>query len=172
LTAGLSVALTFRGRRGVLRSTIALVVMLALAVATFAGSEILQDQGYLDRLSSRGLRDPSRLAILVSYFYQIEVTELIFGKNYYHDPFMEKWGYNLHNSFLSAWAHLGLGYLLFLFATMAMCLRRLRTQPAIAGSVLVFGLRALTDTHLFAGQYDYIAFAAVFGFLRKAFPQV
>ena len=167
LTAGLSVALIFRGRLGVLRSTLALAAVLALAVATFAGSEILQQQGYLDRLSSRGLRDPSRLAIIVSYFYQIEVSELIFGKNYYHDPFMQRWGYNLHNSFLSAWAHLGLGYLLFLFATMAICVRRLRTHSAIAVSVLAFGLRALTDTHLFAGQYDFIAFAAVFGFLRE-----
>jgi hypothetical protein len=56
LTAGLSAALIFRGRLGVLRSTLALVVMLALAVATLWARNH-QQQGYLDRLSSRGLRD-------------------------------------------------------------------------------------------------------------------
>ena len=116
MTGGLSASLLFQGRLGVLRATLSVLVLCVLAVAVFVGVEILQTQGYLDRFASRGFRDAPRLSIIVSYFYQIEPSQLFFGKNYYHDPFMEKWGYNLHNSYLSAWAHLGLYYFAFVLA--------------------------------------------------------
>jgi hypothetical protein len=45
--------------------------------------------------------------------------------------------------------------------------RNLRAEPALALAVLAFGLRALTDTHLLSGQYDYILFAVLFLMLRK-----
>jgi hypothetical protein len=166
LTGGLSACLLFQGRLGVLRATLSVIVLCVLAVAVFVGVEILQTQGYLDRFASRGFRDAPRLSIIVSYFYQIEPAQLFFGKNYYHDPFMEKWGYNLHNSYLSAWAHLGLYYFAVVLAAVAICVRRLRKHPAIVIAVLAFAVRALTDTHLFGGQYDYIALAALFIFLR------
>jgi hypothetical protein len=133
----------------------------------FIGVQLLQTQGYLDRFASRGFHDAPRLSILVNYFYQIEGSQLLFGKNYYHDPFMDKWGFNLHNTYLSAWAHLGLAYLLFILYVLGLAFRRARENAAISIAVLTFSLRALTDTHIYCGQYDYVIYAALFILLRE-----
>ena len=47
------------------------IVLLALAVAAFVGAEILRAQGR-HQFASRGFEDAPRLAIIVSYFYEID----------------------------------------------------------------------------------------------------
>jgi hypothetical protein len=167
LTAGLALNMMFKGTLGIVRMAVATVAMLLLAVGMFIGVQLLQTQGYLDRFASRGFHDAPRLSILVNYFYQIEGSQLLFGKNYYHDPFMDKWGFNLHNTYLSAWAHLGLAYLLFILYVLGLAFRRARENAAISIAVLTFSLRALTDTHIYCGQYDYVIYAALFILLRE-----
>lgn len=167
LCVGLFMQMVLRGRIGVIRSIFALLMLLIAAAAVFIGAEVLQSQGYLSRLANRGLHDASRLAIIVYYFQGIELSELLFGKNFYQDSFMARWGFNLHNSYLGAWAHLGLYYLLFILAVLVTSVRRLRTHPAVTISILAFAVRALTDGQMLSGQYDYIFFATLFLLLRE-----
>lgn len=167
LAGGLFVGLILSGRMGVVRTSIAIFMLTIAAGAVAFGAEILISQGYLQKFATRGIQDAPRLSIIFSYFNGISLQELLLGKNYYHDSFMARWGYNLHNSYLSAWAHLGLAYLLLLIVALATMAKRFRAEPALGLAVLAFGLRALTDTHLFSGQYDYILFAALFLLLRR-----
>jgi hypothetical protein len=167
LAGSLFVGLILSGRKGVIRTSIAIVILVIAAGAVAFAAELLIRQGYLETFATRGIRDAPRLLIILSYFDGISVPELLFGRNYYHDSFMAGWGYNLHNSYLSAWAHLGLSYLLLLLLGLATTARKLRAEPALCLAVLAFGLRALTDTHLFSGQYDYIVFAVLFLLLRR-----
>jgi hypothetical protein len=167
LCAGLFLHVLLRGRLGVIRSTLAAGAVLTIAVAALIGAEYLRSSGFVGKFASRGLHDPSRISIVISYFRDIEPSELLLGKNYYHDAFMEQWGYNLHNSYLSAWAHLGLPYLLFLLGVLALLASNVRRDPVTSIAALAFALRALTDTQLLCGQYDYIVFAAIFLLLRE-----
>jgi hypothetical protein len=167
LTGGLFVGLILGGRRGFIPTTIAICVLLIAAGAVVYGTEILISRGYLETFATRGIRDAPRLSIIASYFDGITLPELLLGKNYYHESFMARWGYNLHNSYLSVWAHLGLAYLVLVIVSLVTIGRNLRAEPALALAVLAFGLRALTDTHLLSGQYDYILFAVLFLMLRK-----
>ncbi|CAN5354786.1 hypothetical protein BH24PSE2_BH24PSE2_03000 [soil metagenome] len=167
LASGLFLHMITRGGMGVIRATVVLVMLLLAAGAMLAGAAMLESQGYLDTFAGRGLHDASRLSILLFYFQGIEPLELVFGRNYYDESFMERWRFNLHNSYLSAWAHLGLHYLLFVLGALTFCVRRLSVQPVIVIAVLAFAVRALTDTHLISGQYDYVLFATLFMLLRE-----
>jgi hypothetical protein len=167
LAAGLIVQKILHRRFGVVRTTLAVFALMIVAITILFAAEALQSRGYLDRFASRGFSDAPRLSILVYYFYDINVTELLFGKNYYHDTFMQKWGFNLHNSYLSVWAHLGLCYLLLVLTTFLTVLRKRYAYPAMCVAVLAFAFRALTDTHLLSGQFDYIVFAALFMLSRE-----
>lgn len=166
LNLALFMHVVFRGRFGVVRSTIAVLLLLLISTAIFIGSESLQSQGYLSRLASRGLHDAPRLAMMVAYFQDIQPTELLLGKNYYDNAYLARFGFNLHNSYLSAWAHLGLMYLLFIIVALALSVKRIAASPAICIAVLAFALRALTDTQLLGGKYDYVVIGALFTLLR------
>lgn len=168
LNFGLFVSILLRGRMGVIRTVTTVMVLAVAAVGAFVAAALLLDMGVGSRLSERGLHDASRLAMIAAYFGGVEPIELVFGRNYYDDTFLARWEFNLHNSYLSAWAHLGLPYFALLIGTMLYSLRKWRTCPAIAIPVLTFGLRALTDTQMFAAKYDFIAFAMLFILLRGA----
>jgi hypothetical protein len=167
LTSGLIARFVSQGRAGIFRW---IAVTSMIVVATFAFvfiADMLERQGYLYKFEGRDLNDPSRLRILVSYFDGIEISELLLGKNYYDDSVIGRWGFNLHNSYLDAWAHLSIGYLLFILAVLAIVVRRLRRYPVLVIAVLAFAARAVTDSQLFSGQYDYVIFAALFFLLRS-----
>jgi hypothetical protein len=51
--------------------------------------------------------------------------------------------------------------------TLFMAARKRYAYPAMSVAVLAFAFRALTDTHLLSGQFDYIVFAALFMLLRE-----
>lgn len=167
LNFGLFVSVILRGRMGVIRTVTTIAILVVVGTGAVVAAILLMNMGVGSRLSERGLHDASRLAMLAAYFGGIEPIELVFGRNYYDDPFLARWEFNLHNSYLSAWAHLGLPYFMFLIGTMAYALRHWRTYPAIVIPVLTFGLRALTDTQMFAAKYDFIAFAMLFILLRR-----
>jgi hypothetical protein len=167
LCAALFVGLLLQRRSGVVRAFMAVLVIMALAAISILSTQLLQSQGQLERLAERGLSDVSRIAIIINYFYQIDALQLLFGKNYYSDSFMTKWNFNLHNTYLSVWAHLGLSYLLLILSMLWMTIKHLRSRAAIAIAVLIVSLRGVTDTHIYCGQFDYIAFAALFIFLRS-----
>lgn len=167
LVAGLTVGLLLQGRRGFTRALLASVAVTALAGAVFAGAIYMLSHGYLESFAGRGIRDAPRLSIIANYFGDIRPGELVFGKNYYHEPFMARWGFNLHNSYLAAWSHLGLAYLLLIVATLVLVARNFWAAPAAGLAVIAFALRSVTDTHLLAGQYDYVLFATLFLLLRR-----
>jgi hypothetical protein len=167
LTGFLFARLLSQGRPGIVQWAIAAVMILVAASAIFVAADILGQQGYLYKFEGRGLRDPSRLTIIIAYFDGIETSELLLGKNYYDDSILGRWGFNLHNSYLDAWAHLGLYYLLFILGTLAVGARHLRRHPVVVIAVLAFAARAVTDSQLFSGQYDYVIFATLFALLRE-----
>ena len=167
LLLGLAVGWVLQGRRGISRAVLASLVILVFAGTVAAGALYMLSHGYLEGFAGRGIRDAPRLSIIANYFTGIRPDELLFGKNYYHEPFMAKWGFNLHNSYLSAWSHLGLAYLMLLVAALATVARGFRRAPVIGLAVIAFSVRAMTDTHLLAGQYDYVLFAALFLLLRR-----
>ena len=167
LMAGLFARLLSQGRPGIVQWGIAVVMMLVAASAIFVAADVLGRQGYLYKFEGRGLRDPSRLMIILAYFDGIQVSELLLGRNYYHNSVLGRWGFNLHNSYLDAWAHLGLYYLLFILGALALGVRRLRRHPVVVIAVLAFAARAVTDSQLFSGQYDYVLFATLFALLRE-----
>lgn len=167
LVLGTLAGLALQGRRGFSRALVASGLVLSLALVVVAGAAYLLSHGYLEGFAARGIHDAPRLSIISNYFTGIRPGELLFGKNYYHEPFMAKWGYNLHNSYLSAWSHLGLAYLLLMLAALAVVARNFWREPVIGLAVLAFAMRAMTDTHLLAGQYDFVPVAALFLLLRR-----
>lgn len=166
LNLGLLLNIILRGEKGVVRALVATATVLISAVIIYFGTSFLLTHGYLGRLAERGLTDAPRLAMIAAYFQNIEPMELFLGRNYYDDSFLARWDFNLHNSYLSAWAHLGLFYLLFILGTLGFLVLRIREFPAIAISMGAFGLRAFTDIQLISGKYDYMFFAALFIGLR------
>ena len=170
LNAGLIGNVLLRGRMTFVRSLGTFVVVVVGAVGVYVLAGVLLDQGALGRLASRGLQDAPRLAMILAYFDGITSWELFLGRDYYDHPFLARWDYNLHNSFLSAWAHLGLFYLLFVVGVLVVAAKRLRTNPVIAVAIGAFALRALTDTQMLAAKYDYVFFAVLFILLREPSP--
>ncbi len=162
LTVGLVIGMILRERRGMAKSVLAVFIVAGIGSAIWYGTEFLLSRGYLESFAARGVSDAPRLAILMNYFSGIDIEELLLGRNYYHDRFMSRWEFNLHNSYLSAWAHLGLAYLALILVTLIATARGFRQSPVIGLAVLAFALRALTDTHMLGGQYDYILLAALF----------
>lgn len=168
LTGGLFLRLATQGRSGMTHRTIATVMILLASIAIFVAAEFLQQQGYLYKFAEAGLHDASRLSIIMHYFNDIEISELLFGKNFYDDLFMARWRFNLHNSYLDAWANLGLYYFLFILAVLAISARHLSSHPVMVIAVLAFAARAVTDSQMFSGQYDYVIFATLFVLLRES----
>jgi hypothetical protein len=168
LIFGLLARLVIQGRSGIIKWLLVVFTIFAVAMATYFAAEMLERGGYLYKFEGRGLRDPSRLTILISYFDDIETSELLLGRNYYDDSIIGRWGFNLHNSYLDAWAHLSIWYLLFVMTVVLIAFRRLREQPVIAITVLAFAARAVTDSQLFSGQYDFVIFATFFVLVRRS----
>ena len=161
LNVGLLVNVVLRGRMTFLRSLGTIVGIVVAAVVVYVAAGALLSQGLFGRLAERGLQDAPRLAMILAYFNGIEPIELVLGRNYYDDPFLAQWEFNLHNSYLSAWAHLTVLYLALILATLALAAMRQRASPGIAIAVGAFALRALTVTQRLAGKYDYLVVAAL-----------
>lgn len=167
LVMGLASGLVLQGRRGLPRALLAILIVGTSAAAVAGGAIYLLQHGYLEGFAARGIHDAPRLGIIANYFAGISTEELLFGKNYYGEAYMAKWGFNLHNSYLSAWSHLGIAYFGLILAALVAVARGFWRSPAIGLSVAAFAMRAVTDTHLLAGQYDYVLFAALFLMLRR-----
>jgi O-antigen ligase len=167
LTIGLISSLVLRGRGGLARWLVLAVTAASILVVAFLAIGFLESGGYLYKFEGRGLRDPSRLTLLVAYFQNMNLTEFLLGRNYYDNSVIGQWSFNLHNSYLDAWAHLGIAYFLFVLAVILTALRRAREQPVIAIATLAFAARAATDSQLFSGQYDFVAFSVLFLLLRR-----
>ncbi|MGH8196244.1 MAG: hypothetical protein ACREQ8_17890 [Woeseiaceae bacterium] len=172
LTGGMFVRLMSQGRPGVIHWTIAAFAIAAVSISVFFAVNFLESQGYLYKFEGRGLHDASRLSIIISYFDDIELSELLLGKNYYQDSYMARWGFNLHNSYLDAWAHLSLYYLLFILTVLALAVRSFRRHPVVVIALLAFAARAITDSQMFSGQYDYVIFSTLFVLLREPHPSL
>lgn len=170
LNISLWVNVILRGRMTFLRTLSSIAGVMIAAVAIYIGAGVMLSEGLFGRLAERGLQDAPRLAMIIAYFNEIEPIELFFGRNYYDDPFLARWDFNLHNSFLSAWAHLGVFYLMFILGTLALAAKRVRVEPVLAFAVGAFALRALTDTQMIAGKYDYLFVATLFILLRGPSP--
>lgn len=170
LLALLTANVLLRGRMTFLRALAVLMTLAIAGVALVLGVEFLLSQGLFTRIEERGMRDPARLAMIVSYFQGIRPAELVFGRNYYDVAYLGMFEFNLHNSYLSAWAHLGALYLGIILLSLWKALTAVRTRPVIAIAVIVFALRAVTDTQMLVAKYDYIFLATLFILLRKPSP--
>ncbi len=141
----------------VIRNAI-LVTVLMILLAAVADS-LLE---LVPRLRNRGLHDFSRMTINLMYFQGISFSEFIFGRNYFEIFFLQKFGYNLHNSYLAAWANLGIAYLgLIAFCLLKSVLKR-REWPFFWIVLFCLGLRAITDVQMLGAKYDYLFLTMLF----------
>jgi uncharacterized membrane protein len=141
-----------------------LFLSLVVLIVFFA---FLYYLGVFERLSQRGFSDFSRVRIISEYFSGISILELFMGRNYLSIPSLGYYGHNLHNSFLSAWALGGFLYLSFMIYSLLAISSRFYTFPMLSVSVVPLSVRAITDTQVFFGKYDYVLIAAIFLYFSK-----
>lgn len=166
LNGGLVAHVLLRGKTGLVRTVFVLTTLVFVLAVFYAGFHIAESNGYLTRLEQRGLTDAPRLAMIAAYFQNIQPSELLFGRNYYDNSYLARFAFNLHNSYLSAWAHLGLSYLLLILSALAVATLRIGSNPALVIFFLSFAARAFTDTQMLVAKYDYVFIAVLFILLR------
>jgi hypothetical protein len=137
---------------------------IALLYSILNGLLVLE---IFSRLSSRGLHDAARLTIWSHYFGSVSGLEWLFGSNYYGNLKLSKWDFNLHNSYISSWAHLGLIYLFIIGFSLFLTLRSNAANWYMPVALFPLGLRAFTDIQILAGKYDFIFIAALFILLER-----
>lgn len=143
----------------------AIVVVGGLLVVTIADSVL----ALAPRLASRGFHDFSRMSINLMYFYKITPLEFVFGRNYFEILFLHKFDYNLHNSYLAAWANIGIFYIGVIAYCLAKAFLTRRFFPYLWIVLVCLGLRAATDIQMIGAKYDYVFLMLVFLSQRDRF---
>lgn len=108
----------------------------------------------LSSFGARGIESTSRIYIWLSYINIIDFQSLLFGTNPDNLPFVSRWRGNLHNSFISAHAYLGLVYLFIIFLFYFYIMASFKRNKILVLMVSCFMLRAFTDTGMISGHFD------------------
>ncbi len=148
------------GRRTISKTLRNAVFIAVLGLVGLVAADVLL--GFAPRLVARGFSDYSRLTITLVYFSDISVAEFLFGRNYFELAFLDKFSFNLHNSYLAAWANLGLGYLILVIFCIGKALFTIRLFPFLWIPVLALGGRAATDVQMIGAKYDYVFLTILF----------
>ncbi|RZP19210.1 MAG: hypothetical protein EVA34_02275 [Erythrobacter sp.] len=144
------------------------VVLMAVTIAFFSSlNEIMEA---VPRLASRGFHDYSRNFIHLTFFRELEGPNFILGKNYFHIFQLHRYNYNLHSSYLAAWANLGLVYTLTIIFCILRSLAYRKSMPVIWVALLALGLRAATDIQMIGAKFDYVFLVVLFMTSKEAAP--
>ncbi|RGP41823.1 hypothetical protein BPTFM16_02132 [Altererythrobacter insulae] len=119
------------------------------------------------RLASRGIHDYSRNFIHMTFFRELEGPSFIFGQNYFQIFQLHRYNYNLHSSYLSSWANLGLVYTLIVVICIGRSLISMKTFPVIWVALVALGLRAATDIQMIGAKFDYVFLVMLFLAAKK-----
>ena len=136
------------------------VVLISITIAFFTSLDQIMES--VPRLASRGFHDYSRNFIHMTFFRELEGPSFIFGKNYFQIFQLHRYNYNLHSSYLSAWANLGLIYTLTVIFCIGRSLISMKSLPVIWVALVALGLRASTDIQMIGAKFDYVFLVMLF----------
>lgn len=137
-----------------------IAILISIAIAFFTSLDQIMES--VPRLASRGLHDYSRNFIHMTIFQELEGLSFIFGKNYFNIHQLNRYGFNLHSSYLSAWANLGLGYMILVIFCIGKSLMSAKSMPVIWVALVALGLRAATDIQMIGAKFDYVFLVMLF----------
>lgn len=132
--------------------TLGLAVIIGLLIIFYdeITSHLFTTNAYL-RLNKEGLESAGRIVLLSSYFEKINLFTVFTGVSLDQYPF-SAFNHNPHNSLLNAHSLFGI-FSFSLIYIFFLILRKVNLISLIFGVVL---MRALTDTLLFVGVFDFI----------------
>lgn len=108
----------------------------------------------LSGFNQKGLESASRLFIWYSYLNELSSWSAVFGMNPDELSFVERWGGNLHNSYFSAHAHLGLLYIIIILFIFLYFLKNFKDNKLVVIMISGFMVRAFTDIGMLSGHFD------------------
>ncbi len=138
-------------------------ISLTLLMFLFIHFQEASIKGVIRRFSYEGLRESHRISIIKNYFDNLKnVKDIIFGFNIKDDPFMGRWHFNLHNSFLQLHYRVGISSVFIIFLIIKGVIRKSKNTPLFFFVALALFLRVSTDTVAFIQPYDFLFFYFVF----------
>lgn len=117
--------------------------------------ELTQNVIYRFGERSTVIEGSPRIEIAKAYFSDLDLPKILFGqdvKEHYYEGFT-----NLHNSYLDVHYNFGFGGILIIFILISVLIYLFISRQYLY-FILMFSLllRAMTDTVLFGGMYDYV----------------
>lgn len=144
------------------------IYLFFLSFAYFAVSvslQVLLDAGLLERIVNRGFTDYSRWFIISDYFSRLyDLRSLLGGVDVYLVDAYSKYGYNLHNSYLSIHSIFGLAFFIIytlLLVQVSFWLVLKKNAVLLIPWVAIL-VRALTDIQVLGGKLDWVLYFLVF----------
>lgn len=141
------------------------IMIMSSIILFYFGLFMLYDMGLLERIVSRGFTDYSREVIISSYLNSLfDLKNLLFGVKLEHLEIMNKFGNNLHNSYLNVHSIYGMFYFILFLFLILYSFFRLNNKKYYAFSLLllIICVRGITDIQVFAGRGDWVVFFCVF----------
>lgn len=135
---------------------------------SFLGKALIES-GLIDRILNRGFTDYSREFIIAEYRERLyNVTSLLGGVDIYLVKSYSKYGYNLHNSYLSIHAFFGVIFfvLYILLIMQASIWLFVKKNFVLLIPLVAILVRALTDIQILGGKLDWIIFFIIFTLLK------
>lgn len=153
---------------------ISIVLLAVFSVAIGLGGiysinfESILSIDYLARFSERGLQSNARFIILSEYIDQLVVFgDYLFGVPSTGIFSISRYGFNLHNSYLTLHSQLGiLVVFMFLFLIVALFVKGLLELNFYIIVVLLLCLRATVDSYIFSGRADWVMYTFIFLFIK------
>ncbi len=154
-------------KRLIVLMTICLICLLGVKKLSERVTYMANGIEVLWKFQERGLKSPSRGILIDEYFNHIDAKTLLIGYDFEGNHWFQHYGNNPHNSYIRLHHEIGIVSIFLLLFILYYLFNAFWQNKVIFFMLFALILRALTDTFLFYGFYDFIPFFLIMLLKRK-----
>lgn len=140
-----------------------LFILFAFSSYPFLKSQVISTNQVAMRFMDKNMIKDPRVEISSNYIKSINsIPGILFGTKLSTINYMEKWAFNLHNSFLNFHSFMGIGSLILIMMIIIGMIRKVFQKNLLGFIGIALLLRISTDVGAFIGPMDFLLFYFLF----------